>query len=160
MLMPPKKSLQAGHGSQRPEARGQMSVVSFLASVMPPACLSSGRSTAAHAMTKATPDQIRVFRHRRLVTTLVILGLVLGGFLSVIGLLNLDVVNRNGQVAVAVCCSTILLMWIVAPLVFTSLYFRCPMCGHCIPSVAVRTPRGVGIWLGHRCNHCDIDFAV
>jgi len=40
---PPNKSLQAGHGSQRPEGRDQMSVVSYLASVIRPACLRSGR---------------------------------------------------------------------------------------------------------------------
>jgi hypothetical protein len=111
-------------------------------------------------MTKATTEQIRVFRHRRLVTILAILGLYLGGFLLVIGLLSLDLVNKDGQVAIAVFCSTILLTWIVAPIVFKCSYFRCPICAHSIPCVAVCTGHGIGIMLGQRCNHCDIDFAA
>jgi hypothetical protein len=106
-------------------------------------------------MTKATPEQIRVFRHRRLLVILGSIGILLGGFLLMIGLLSLDAVNKNGKVAIGVCFGTVLLIGL-GMTIFKVTYFRCPVCGHSIPSVATR----IGLMLGHRCNHCDIDFAA
>ena len=106
-------------------------------------------------MTKATPEQIRVFRHRRLLVILGSIGILLGGFLFMVGLLSLDAVHANGKVAIVVGFGTVLLTGISA-MVFNFMYFCCPVCGHSIPSVAT----GRGVKLGNCCNHCDIDFAA
>ena len=106
-------------------------------------------------MTKATPEQIRVFRHRRLLVILSNIGILLGGFLLMVGLLNFDAVHKDGHLAIVVGFSTVIFTVIVAK-VFTFLYFRCPVCSHSIPSVVT----GRGVIFGHRCNHCDVDFAA
>ena len=71
------------------------------------------------------------------------------------GLLSLDVVHKDGRVAIAVGFSTVIFTGIVAR-VFHFLYFRCPACGHSIPDAAT----GRGLIFGHCCNHCDVDFAA
>jgi hypothetical protein len=67
----------------------------------------------------------------------------------------LDAVHKNGKVAIVVGFGTVLLTGIGA-MIFKFMYFCCPVCGHTIPGVATRR----GTMLGHRCNHCDIDFAA
>ena len=110
---------------------------------------------ASNAMTKATPEQIRVFRHRRWVAALVSIGIVISGGLLMFGLLSLDVVHKDGHTAIAVGFSTVILTAIVGS-IFQFLYFRCPVCGHSIPHAVT----GRGLIFGHRCNHCDIDFTA
>ena len=105
-------------------------------------------------MKKATPEQIQVFRHRRWVVVLTSFGIILGGGMLMFGLLSLNAVHKDGEVAIAVGFGCVLLMWIVGS-VFRFLYFRCPVCGHAIPGAAT----GRGAVFGHRCAHCDTDFA-
>jgi len=107
-------------------------------------------------MTKATPEQIRVFRHRRWVVVLGSIGILLLGFLLMVGLLSLDAVNTDGRVAIVVGFSTVLLTGIVGN-VFWFTCFRCPICNHPIP--AGYAP-GAGWVLGSSCKRCDVDFAA
>ena len=106
-------------------------------------------------MKKATPDQIRVFRHRRLVGFLGSIGILLLGFLLMVGLLSLDAVNKDGRVAVFVGFSIVPLTWIVG-IVFSNNSFRCPICNHPIPSAGYAP--GVGFLIGSHCKRCDVDF--
>jgi hypothetical protein len=106
-------------------------------------------------MTKATPEQIRVFRHRRLLVILGSIGILLGGFSLMVGLLNFDSIHKDGHVAIVVSLSAVIFTAIVAK-VFQVLYFRCPVCSHSIPDVVTDS----AVMFGHRCNHCDIDFAA
>ena len=106
-------------------------------------------------MPKATPEQIRIFRHRRLWLILGSIGILLGGFLLMVGLLSLSAINKDGKVALSVGFGTVLLAGL-SMMVFKFMYFRCPICDHPIPGVATRR----GTMLGHRCNHCDIDFTA
>jgi hypothetical protein len=60
-------------------------------------------------MTKATPEQIRVFRHRRMVLILGIIGILIAGFLLMVSLLSLIALSKNGKAAIVVEFSTVLL---------------------------------------------------
>jgi hypothetical protein len=109
-------------------------------------------------MTKATPEQIRLFRHRRMVLIFGIIGILVAGFLLMVSLLSLSALNRNGKVAIVVGFSTVLLTGI-GMTIFKFMYYRCPICGHPIPSRAIG-PRGRGITIGSRCDKCEVDFAA
>jgi 4-hydroxy-3-methylbut-2-en-1-yl diphosphate synthase IspG/GcpE len=106
-------------------------------------------------MKKATPEQIRVFHHRRWMVVPSSIGILLLGFLLMVGLLNLDAVNKDGRVATTVCFGTVILTWLGTQ-IFQFVYFRCPVCGR--PIRDVYAPRMV--MLGTHCNHCDTDFAA
>jgi hypothetical protein len=107
-------------------------------------------------MTKATSEQFRVFRHRRLMVQLTNVGILFAGFILMVGLLSLSVINRNGRVAIFVGFGTVLFTWTVGR-IFTFTYFRCPICGHPIPS---RGYTRYGWSLGNRCDKCDVVFTA
>jgi hypothetical protein len=63
---------------------------------------------SAHShMPKATPDQIRLFRHRRMVLILGSIGILVAGFLLMVSLLDLSAINKDGKVAVSVGFGTV-----------------------------------------------------
>jgi len=105
-------------------------------------------------MTNATPEQIRLYRHRCRVLFIVQIVMIPVWFISVCALLNLC---HNGQVAIGVGFGSIILVFI-GFLVFRYVYFRCPVCKQVLPS----GPRYVKVgefYKGH-CDKCWTDYAA
>jgi hypothetical protein len=106
-------------------------------------------------MTKATPDQIRVFRHRRLFVILASVGILVAGFILMASLMSLKMVHQNIVAVLFVGIGTVLLMCLGGAMIQRT-YFRCPICSRRIPSVGYID----GVALGSRCKSCDVDFAA
>jgi predicted RNA-binding Zn-ribbon protein involved in translation (DUF1610 family) len=107
-------------------------------------------------MTKATPDQIRVFRHSRLMVILTGIGIVVAIFIVMAGLLSLKMVHQNFVAVLFVGIGTPLIGWIVGE-VFTRKHFRCPICGR---RIRCEVSAQNGAVLGSSCKDCDVDFAA
>jgi Na+/melibiose symporter-like transporter len=107
----------------------------------------SETETTLRPMTKATPEQIRVYRHRRIMMFIGFLCIVIAWVPSVSFLLNH---THNGKVAIAVCFGSVILASI-GMMTFKYLYFRCPVCGEPFPYQCYGIP--------NHCKKCETDFA-
>ena len=98
-------------------------------------------------MNKVTPEQIHVFRRRRLLTALGSIVILLIGF--VIGLVLL----RYEPMPMSIL--SLIFVWF-GVLALKAACFRCPICGHPI------TDQGGGPGrpgtFGTRCDKCDVSF--
>ena len=107
-------------------------------------------------MTKATPEQVRVFRRRRLLTMLGSIVIFILGFLLGVILLGLSA-SRKHTVPMSLSLVSLIFIWLGIS-VLKSAYFRCPICGHPIPNRGGGSARS-GTF-GTRCDKCDVDFAA
>ena len=106
-------------------------------------------------MTKATPDQIRVFRHRRLIVILASIVILVAGFILMTSLMSLKIVHQNIAAVLFVGIGTVLLMCLGGVMIRRT-YFRCPICSRRIPNVSYFD----GVALGSCCKSCDVDYAA
>ena len=105
-------------------------------------------------MTKATPEQIRVFRHRRMLVMLGCGVVFILGFLLGMILLGLSA-HHKYDVPMILSASPLIFIWL-GILVLKSAFFRCPICGHPIPNQG-GGPGRPGTF-GTRCDKCDVSF--
>jgi len=99
-------------------------------------------------MTKAKPEQIRVFRHRRMMWIVGILCIMVAWLPSVSFLLNHV---HDGRIAIAVGFGSLILAWI-GMVTFNYLYFRCPVCSQPFPYQRYGIP--------NHCKKCETDYAA
>jgi uncharacterized membrane protein len=107
----------------------------------------SETETALRFMAKGTPEQIRVYRHRRMMMFIGLLCIMIAWLPSVSFLLNH---THDGKVAIVVCFGSVILAWI-GMMTFKYLYFRCPVCGEPFPYQRYGIP--------NHCKKCETDFA-
>jgi len=107
-------------------------------------------------MTTPTPEQIRIFRRRRMTVILTGIAIVVAIFVVMAGLLSLKMVHQNLAAVLFVGIGIPLLGWIVGE-VFTRKYFRCPICGR---RIRCEVSAQNGAVLGSRCKECNVDFAA
>lgn len=105
-------------------------------------------------MTNLTPEQIRLYRHRRKVTFITLIGIPVVGFISGVTLAHFF--HDSGPVATGLFFGSMILS-IIGSLVFQYAYFRCPVCSH-----ALDLPRRfkVGEFYKGHCNNCETDYAA
>jgi hypothetical protein len=104
-------------------------------------------------MTKATPEQVRVFRRRRLIVTLGSIGIFLLGSLLGLILLGLSA-SRKYHVPMILSAGSLVFVWLGIS-ALKAAFCRCPICDHPISNRG----RGSGTFATH-CDKCDVDFAA
>lgn len=106
-------------------------------------------------MTIATPEQIRVFRRRRMLVMLGCVVVFILGFLLGLILLGFSS-HRKNHVPTILSAGGLIFIWLgVSVLKFA--FFRCPICGHPIPNQG-GGPGRPGAF-GTRCDKCDVSFS-
>jgi hypothetical protein len=105
-------------------------------------------------MANPTPEQIRLYRHRRKVTFFILIGFPVVGFISGVTLVNFF--HDSGPLAIGFFFGSMILSFI-GSLVFQYSYFRCPVCSH-----ALSLPRRfkVGEFYKGHCSNCKTDYAA
>jgi len=98
-------------------------------------------------MTKATPEQVRVYRHRRMMMLMSLPCLAVIWLPSVSFLLNHI---HNGKVAIVVFFGSFIL-GIIGMMTFIYFNFRCPVCGQPFPYQRYGIP--------NQCKKCETDYA-
>ena len=106
----------------------------------------------------ATPEQKRIFRRRRMMTTLGIIGIAIFGFVLGIGLL-VTYAHYKHDMPFAVGFG-ILLVTGLSCFLFRLGIFRCPICGRPISNRYAAGKIGDRNTFGSRCEKCDVDFAA
>ena len=101
----------------------------------------------------ATPEQKRIFRRRRMVATLGIIGIVILGFILAMSLL-VTYAHYKRDMPFIVGVGVLLLTWLGCFLLRLKI-FRCPICGQPISNRYAN-----GGTFGRRCEKCDVDFAA
>lgn len=104
-------------------------------------------------MNIATPEQKRIFRRRRMMATLGIIGIAISGFVLGIGLL-VTYAHYKHDMSFVVGFGVLILTGLSCFL-FRLMIFRCPICGQPISNRYAN-----GNTFGSRCEKCDVDFAV
>ena len=105
-------------------------------------------------MTSATPEQTRLYRHRKKV--LIAVQICAVPVAPIVGGLFLSIRTQNPDIAGALAFGGFMLV-VIGIFVFQYLYFRCPVCSH-----TLRLPRRIKVgelYNGH-CNHCETDYAA
>lgn len=105
-------------------------------------------------MAKASPEQIREYRHRRKIAFLIELSVV--PIAPIVGMTLFACFTDHGGWAKFVAISGFLLVF-AGGQVARRAYFRCPVCHHPLP----RGPRQVrpGDLFKGQCHDCGTDFA-
>jgi len=95
-------------------------------------------------MTEATPEQVRVFRRRRLIVTLGSIGIfLLGGLLGLI-LIGLSA-SRKYHLPMDLSAGSLVFVWLGIS-ALKAAFRRCPICDHRLPKFATR------------CYECNVSF--
>ena len=106
-------------------------------------------------MNIATPEQKHIFRRRRVLATLGIIGIGIGGLFLLMGLF---IYKRD--MSFVIVFGTMLVTGLVSFLC-RLMIFRCPICGRPISNrYAANSPFGNRNTFGTRCEKCDFDFAA
>jgi len=101
----------------------------------------------------ATPEQKRIFRRRRMMATLGIIGIAISGFFLGISLL-VTYAHYNHDMPFVVGFG-ILLLTGLSCFLLRLMIFRCPICGRPISNGYANKNT-----FGSRCEKCDVDFAA
>jgi hypothetical protein len=112
-------------------------------------------------MTNATPKQIRLYRHRKIVLLVVQLGMIPAVPISAAILLKVFVVGTHIDFGVAILIALAGPMLLLAgSCVFRHVYFRCPVCSYPFPGGKKYNYFRWGEFFKGHCNACGTDYAA